>query len=154
MPRLADLVAWPPPDTDANRFYFGFGFPAAVLAAAYVLTFALVSGGWLPYVVAVLLLTLAMVLGVGLLLMRSRRQEIARTEAALLAAQAPDEAPAPVPDEAAVPVPEPAAVSGTAVSGTAPTEAVSTEEASTESATSVELVTGGPPPRTPGRHRH
>jgi uncharacterized protein (DUF58 family) len=65
---------WPPPDTDRNRFLFRLGFPIGVLASAYVLTFALLSNGWLPYVVAVLLIAATLMLGIGLLLMRAQRR--------------------------------------------------------------------------------
>ena len=64
---------WPPPDTDRNRFLFRLGFPIGVLASAYVLAFALVSNGWLPYIVAVLLIAVTLMLGIGLLLMRAQR---------------------------------------------------------------------------------
>jgi hypothetical protein len=66
---------WPPPDTDRNRFLFRLGFPIGVLASAYVLTFALVSNGLLPYVVAVLLIAVTLMLGIGLLLMRAQRRD-------------------------------------------------------------------------------
>jgi hypothetical protein len=65
---------WPPPDTDRNRFLFRLGFPVGVLASAYVLTFALQSDGWLPYLVAVLLIAGTLMLGIGLLLMRAQRR--------------------------------------------------------------------------------
>jgi hypothetical protein len=65
---------WPPPDTDRNRFLFRLGFPIGVLASAYVLTFALLSNGWLPYIVAVLLIAATLMLGIGLLLMRAQRR--------------------------------------------------------------------------------
>jgi hypothetical protein len=83
--RLAGRITWPPPDTDRNRFLFRLTFPLAALAAVYVLTFALVSNGWLPYLVAVILLVVTGVSGIGLLLMRAHRQEVARAEAAELA---------------------------------------------------------------------
>jgi hypothetical protein len=66
---------WPPPDTDRNRFLFRLGFPLGVLASVYVLVFALVSNGWLPFVVAVLLIAVTLMLGIGLLLMRAQRGE-------------------------------------------------------------------------------
>jgi uncharacterized protein (DUF58 family) len=71
---------WPPPDTDRNRFLFRLGFPIGVLASAYVLTFALLSNGWLPYVVAVLLIAATLMLGIGLLLMRAQRRAAAAAE--------------------------------------------------------------------------
>lgn len=83
--RLTGAITWPPPDTDRNRFLFRLTFPLAALAAVYVLTFALVSDGWLPYLVAVILLVVTGVSGIGLLLMRAHRQEVARVEAAELA---------------------------------------------------------------------
>lgn len=70
---------WPPPDTDRNRFLFRLGFPVGVLASAYVLTFALLSNGWLPYVVAVLLIAVTLMLGIGLLLMRAQRRATGQT---------------------------------------------------------------------------
>ncbi|MEJ2870637.1 hypothetical protein WCD74_22940 [Actinomycetospora sp. OC33-EN08] len=83
--RLTGWIQWPPPDTDRNRFLFRLTFPLATLAAVYVLTFALVSEGWLPYLVAVVLMVIAGMSGIGLLLMRARREELARLEAAELA---------------------------------------------------------------------
>lgn len=83
--RLAGRITWPPPDTDRNRFLFRLTFPLAALAAVYVLTFALVSDGWLPYLVAVILLVVTGISGIGLLLMRAHRQEVERAEAAELA---------------------------------------------------------------------
>lgn len=71
---------WPPPDTDRNRFLFRLGFPVGVLASAYVLTFALLSNGWLPYVVAVLLIAGTLLLGIGLLLMRAQRRAASSTD--------------------------------------------------------------------------
>jgi hypothetical protein len=71
---LGATPTWPPPDTDRNRFLFRLGFPLGVLASAYVLTFALVSQGWLPFIVAVLLIAGTLMLGIGLLLMRSGRR--------------------------------------------------------------------------------
>jgi hypothetical protein len=65
---------WPPPDTDRNRFLFRLGFPVGVLVSAYVLAFALQSDGWLPYVVAVLLIAGTLMLGIGLVLMRAQRR--------------------------------------------------------------------------------
>jgi hypothetical protein len=73
---------WPPPDTDRNRFLFRLGFPVGVLASAYVLTFALRSDGWLPYVVAVLLIAGTLMLGIGLLLMRAQRRATGAAEPA------------------------------------------------------------------------
>jgi uncharacterized membrane protein len=67
---------WPPPDTDRNRFVFRVGFVLGVLATAYVMTFAMVSGGWLPITVAVLLLAGTLLLGIGLLLMRAQRRAV------------------------------------------------------------------------------
>lgn len=72
---LGATPTWPPPDTDRNRFLFRLGFPLGVLASAYVLTFALVSQGWLPFVVAVALIAGTLMLGIGLLLMRRQRRE-------------------------------------------------------------------------------
>jgi hypothetical protein len=72
---MLGMPTWPPPDTDRNRFLFRLGFPIGVLASAYVLVFALVSNGWLPFVVAVLLIAATLMLGVGLLLMRAQRLE-------------------------------------------------------------------------------
>jgi hypothetical protein len=74
---LGATPTWPPPDTDRNRFLFRLGFPLGVLASAYVLTFALVSQGWLPFIVAVLLIAGTLMLGIGLLLMRSGRRAAA-----------------------------------------------------------------------------
>ena len=71
---LGVTPTWPPPDTDRNRFLFRLGFGIGVLASAYVLTFALVSQGWLPFVVAVLLIAGTLLLGIGLLLMRRERR--------------------------------------------------------------------------------
>jgi hypothetical protein len=71
---LGVTPTWPPPDTDRNRFLFRLGFPVGVLASAYVLTFALVSQGWLPFVAAVLLIAATLLLGIGLLLMRRQRR--------------------------------------------------------------------------------
>ncbi|NMO90579.1 hypothetical protein [Actinomycetospora sp. TBRC 11914] len=73
---------WPPPDTDRNRFLFRLGFPVGVLASAYVLTFALTSNGWLPYVVAVVLIAGTLMLGIGLLLMRAQRRAAGDAEEA------------------------------------------------------------------------
>jgi uncharacterized membrane protein len=70
---LGATPTWPPPDTDRNRFLFRLGFPLGVLASAYVLTFALLSEGWLPFLVAVLLIAGTVMLGIGLLLMRRQR---------------------------------------------------------------------------------
>jgi hypothetical protein len=81
---------WPPPDTDRNRFLFRLGFPVGVLASAYVLTFALLSNGWLPYVVAVLLIAATLMLGIGLLLMRAQRRAAGP---AAEPTKEPDEAP-------------------------------------------------------------
>lgn len=86
--RLSGAITWPPPDTDRNRFLFRLTFPLSTLAAVYVLTFALVSDGWLPYLVAVVLMMVAGVSGIGLLLMRAHRQEVAQAEAAELARSA------------------------------------------------------------------
>ena len=72
---MLGMPTWPPPDTDRNRFLFRLGFPIGVLASAYVLVFALVSNGWLPFVAAVLLIAGTLVLGIGLLLMRAQRTE-------------------------------------------------------------------------------
>jgi hypothetical protein len=72
---MLGMPTWPPPDTDRNRFLFRLGFPIGVLASAYVLVFALVSNGWLPFVVAVLLIAATLTLGIGLLLMRAQRLE-------------------------------------------------------------------------------
>jgi hypothetical protein len=71
---LGVTPTWPPPDTDRNRFLFRLGFPVGVLASAYVLTFALVSQGWLPFVAAVLLIAATLLLGIGLFLMRRQRR--------------------------------------------------------------------------------
>ncbi|MCD2196635.1 hypothetical protein LQ327_24995 [Actinomycetospora endophytica] len=71
---LGATPTWPPPDTDRNRFLFRLGFPLGVLASAYVLAFALLSQGWLPFVVAVLLIAGTLMLGIGLLLMRRQRR--------------------------------------------------------------------------------
>jgi hypothetical protein len=71
---LGATPTWPPPDTDRNRFLFRLGFPLGVLVTAYVLTFALVSRGWLPILVAILLFAGTLMLGIGLLLMRSQRR--------------------------------------------------------------------------------
>ena len=76
--RMRRTPAWPPPDTDRNRFLFRLGFPVGLLASACVLTFALLSNGWLPYVVAVLLIATTLMLGIGLLLMRSQRRAAER----------------------------------------------------------------------------
>ena len=83
--RLTGAITWPPPDTDRNRFLFRLTFPLAAVAAVYVLTFAVVSDGWLPYLVAVILLVVTGISGIGLLLMRAHRQEVERAEAAELA---------------------------------------------------------------------
>lgn len=83
--RLNRMITWPPPDTDRNRFLFRLTFPLAALASVYVLTFALVSDGLLPYFVSIVLLMITGVSGIGLLLMRSHRQEVAAAEAAELA---------------------------------------------------------------------
>ncbi|HEY2222188.1 hypothetical protein [Actinomycetospora sp.] len=72
---LGATPTWPPPDTDRNRFLFRLGFGLGVLASAYVLAFALVSQGWLPFVAAVLLIAGTLMLGIGLLLMRRTRRE-------------------------------------------------------------------------------
>jgi hypothetical protein len=78
---MLGMPTWPPPDTDRNRFLFRLGFPIGVLASAYVLAFALVSDGWLPFIVAVLLIAATLVLGIGLLLMRAQRLEGRSAEA-------------------------------------------------------------------------
>lgn len=70
---LRATPTWPPPDTERNRFLFRLGFGLGVLASGYVLAFALVSQGWLPFVVAVLLIAGTLMLGTGLLLMRRGR---------------------------------------------------------------------------------
>jgi Na+-transporting methylmalonyl-CoA/oxaloacetate decarboxylase gamma subunit len=92
---MLGMPTWPPPDTDRNRFLFRLGFPIGVLASAYVLVFALVSNGWLPFVVAVLLIAVTLMLGIGLLLMRAQRLEgrsaEPETPAETAAAPAPDE---------------------------------------------------------------
>lgn len=81
---LLGRVTWPPPDTDRNRFFYRLTFPLACVAAVYVLAFAVVSDGLLPYVVSVILLVVALLSGIGLLLMRAQRQELAAAEAAEL----------------------------------------------------------------------
>jgi hypothetical protein len=97
---MLGMPTWPPPDTDHNRFLFRLGFPIGVLASAYVLVFALVSNGWLPFVVAVLLIAATLMLGIGLLLMRAQRLEGSSVE----------------PDGTAVPE-EPARVDDTGAAG-------------------------------------
>ncbi len=102
---MLGMPTWPPPDTDRNRFLFRLGFPIGVLASAYVLVFALVSNGWLPFVVAVLLIAGTLVLGIGLLLMRAQR-----TEAEVLTEPEPAAEPEPrptEPDEVVRPRPRP-----------------------------------------------
>lgn len=81
---LLGRVTWPPPDTDRNRFLFRLTFPLAGVAAVYVMAFAIASDGLLPYVVSVILLVVALMAGIGLLLMRAQRQEMAAAEAAEL----------------------------------------------------------------------
>lgn len=81
---LLGRVTWPPPDTDRNRFLYRLTFPLACVAAVYVLAFAIASDGLLPYVVSVFLLVVALMSGIGLLLMRAQRQELAAAEAAEL----------------------------------------------------------------------
>ncbi|MDT7741496.1 MAG: hypothetical protein QOE59_574 [Actinomycetota bacterium] len=88
---MLGMPTWPPPDTDRNRFLFRLGFPIGVLASAYVLVFALVSNGWLPFVVAVLLIAATLTLGIGLLLMRAQRLEGRSPEPeGLVVPEAPD----------------------------------------------------------------
>ena len=93
---LGATPTWPPPDTDRNRFLFRLGFPLGVLVTAYVLTFALVSRGWLPILVAILLFAGTLMLGIGLLLMRSQRREGGATPASD-GAETPDGAGTPRP---------------------------------------------------------
>ncbi len=108
---MLGMPTWPPPDTDRNRFLFRLGFPIGVLASAYVLVFALVSNGWLPFVVAVLLIAATMTLGIGLLLMRAQRLEGGSAEpegpAAPQATGATDPAGPPAGPPAVTPRPRP-----------------------------------------------
>ena len=109
---MLGMPTWPPPDTDRNRFLFRLGFPIGVLASAYVLLFALVSNGWLPYVAAVLLIAATLTLGIGLLLMRAQRLEgrspEPETPDGAVTAPAPDGAGAAVPAVTPRPRPRPA----------------------------------------------
>jgi hypothetical protein len=108
---MLGMPTWPPPDTDRNRFLFRLGFPIGVLASAYVLAFALVSNGWLPFIVAVLLIAATLVLGIGLLLMRAQRLEVRSAEPEpeeTVAPPAPDGAGADGPAVRPRPRPRPA----------------------------------------------
>jgi hypothetical protein len=68
-------IAWPPNDTDRNRFLCRLQLAVYVAAALYFGAFALATGAFVPWAIFTVALAAALVAGAAMLLMRAQRLE-------------------------------------------------------------------------------
>jgi len=69
------VIAWPPNDTDRNRFLGRLQVAIYVAAALYFGAFALATGAFVPWAIFTVAVAAALVAGAAMLLMRAQRQD-------------------------------------------------------------------------------